>query len=118
MRTVWKYKIDIKETLDPVLKIPGGGRFLFLKDKKFDDLGYAINPDDLIFETWWAVETDSEKIDVQLHIRGTGHEVPASVNYLGTIFPIYRPPLVLHVWQKDTTWEDMHIVDGKFVPKT
>lgn len=116
-RTVWKYTFRLtSDGLDPVIEIPGGGHFLALRDRVFDETGMAIHPDVMEFDTWWAVNTENVPVEVQLHIRGTGDEVPPSVNYLGTIFP--RPGMVMHIWEKDRIFEDMHIVDGKFIPRS
>jgi hypothetical protein len=116
-RTVFHKTVDLKEAgKDPVIEIPGGGHFLMLKDREYSAGGFLIDPNKPKFDTWWAVDTDNPVVEVQLHIRGTGEEVPPSVTYLGTIFPM--PGLHLHVWQKDRLFEDMHIVDGKFVPKS
>lgn len=116
MRTVWKYTIDLKESVNPTFSIPGGGHFLSLCDRKFDNNGMAAHPDKPLVDTWWAVDTDAPEVEVQLYVRGTGLEVPPSVNYLGTIFPL--PGIVMHIWQKDRVFTDMEIVDGVFVPKS
>lgn len=118
MRTVQKHSFDIKDGLDPVLQIPGGGHFLFLTMKKFDEIGNYVDPDRHLIDTWWAVETTNELVDVQLHIREDGAEVPPSCSYLGTVFPPIVPPLTFHVWNLDRNFVDMEIVDGKFVPKS
>ena len=112
MRKVWKYTIDLDEGIDPVFIIPGGGRFLSLRDREVN----PVHPSHFKIDTWWAVDDENVPTEVQLHIRGTGLEVPPSVNYLGTAFP--APDLVLHVWEKDRVFTDMHIVDGKFVSKS
>lgn len=116
MRTVWKFTINLKESIDPVFSIPGGGHFLALTDRKFERYGLAVDPNTPLVDTWWALDDSDVPVEVQLHVRGTGLEVPPSVNYLGTIFP--RPGVAMHVWQKDRPFEEMHIVDGKFVPKS
>lgn len=115
-RTVWKYTIDIEEGDKFTLEIPGGGTFLYLKSRTFDSNGFLSDPNLPKIDTWWAVDTDNVPVEVELFVTGTGHEVPPSVNYLGTAFPM--PAIVLHVWQKDQVFQDMHIVDGKFVPKS
>lgn len=109
-RQVWKFpvRVDSGRDIDPVIEVPEGGRFLCLKLR-------AADSGQFIFDTWWAVETTNPATEVQLHIRGTGDEVPPSMNYLGTVFP---GPFVFHIWQKDTVFQDMHIVDGKFVPRS
>ena len=112
-RTVYKYTLDLNlGNIDPVLTIPGGGHFLHLKEQTFDGKPSRLSR----IDTWWAVETDNVPVEVQLHIRGTGDVVPPSVNYLGTAFLSFG--LVLHVWQKDQVFQDMHIVDGKFVSRS
>lgn len=117
-RTVWKFTIDLKKDgIDPILEIPGGGHFLFVKDQVFDQYGLMNDPQrEMKIDTWWAVDTDREKVPIQLYIRGTGQEIPPSTNYLGTVFP--TPVLVLHIWNRDRVFDDMHIVDGKFVSKS
>ncbi len=116
MKTVWKFTIDLKEGIDPVFSIPGGGTFLHLCDRQYDHDGLAVNPSRPLVDTWWAVETEAPEVQVQLYVRGTGQQVPPSVNYLGTSF--HRPGIVLHIWEKDRVFEEMEIVDGKFVPKS
>ena len=116
-RTVWNYRVDLSNGLDPVLEIPGGGHFLTLKDPVLEDYrNYRTGISEVSFDTWWAVDTDSVPVEVQLHIRETLDEVPPSTNYLGSLFPL--PGTAIHVWQKDRVFQDMHIVDGKFVPKS
>lgn len=117
MKTVWKYTIDLRETTDPILAIPRGAQFLHLKDQEYDRQGFQNDPYKVnLIDTWWGVNTDVELVPVQLHIRGTGEDVPSNVNYLGTFFPI--PGIVMHLFQKDPEFQDLEIVDGKFVPKS
>ena len=115
-KSVWKFPVNLRDTgIDPVLQIPEGGQFLTLKFQEFDD-SYMMNPPgSAVFDTWWGVETDNPPVDIQLHVRGTGDPIPPSVTYLGTIHP---HPYTFHVFQKDLVFQDMHIVDGKFVPRS
>ncbi len=114
-RTVWKYSLNVSDGIDQILEIPGGGHFLTLRRQTHDDRGMERPPGVIIIDTWWAIDTDNDPKEVQLHIRGTGDEVPPSVTYLGSIFP---GPYVFHLWNRDRVFDDMHIVDGKFVPKS
>lgn len=115
-RVVYKYSIDLRQGVDPVLEIPGGGQFLTLKLREIDDpYGVGTPSRSNIVDTWWLVDPSSVPVEVQLHIRGTGDDVPPSVNYLDTMF---AGSFVFHIFQKDRVFEDMHIVDGVFVPKS
>lgn len=115
-RKVWKFPVNVNEQgIDPVLHIPEGAQFLTLQFQQYDDEYMSNPPGSTIFDTWWSVDTINDPMDVQLHVRGTGDEIPPSVTYLGTIFPV---PFVFHVFQKDLVFTDMHIVDGKFVPRS
>ena len=109
-RKVFKYPVRVESGTDinPIIEVPEGAHFLCLRER-------IVEGGNFIFDTWWAVETDNNPVDIQLYVRGTGDEVPPSVTYLGTIFPV---PFVFHVFQKDLVFTDMHIMDGKFVPRS
>ena len=109
-KVVYKYPVRLTSGMDtdPVVEVPEGAHFLCLKER-------IVEGGNLIFDTWWAVETENPPVEIQLYVRGTGDLVPPSVTYLGTIFP---GPFVFHIFQKDLVFQDMHIVDGKFVPRS
>lgn len=114
MRTVWKYSIEVEKDLDPIFQIPGGGHFLHLKERTIGNTGQVSRTS--IIDTWWAVDSDSPLVEVQLFTRGTGLAVPNNVDYLGSVHLGYG--VVLHIWQENRRFEDMEIKDGRFVPKT
>lgn len=116
MRTVKRYTVDLKKGFDQTLEIPGGGHFLFLKAQEYDDQKYRRAPIDRVIDLWYAIDTDNVPVEVELHVRATDTEVPHSVTYLGSTSFAYD--VFVHVWAKDRAFEEMHIVDGKFVPKS
>lgn len=107
--------LSVENGLDPIIQLPEGAHFLTLRGQDYDEQFQLNHPNAIIFDTWWGVETDNALVDTQLHVRRTDQEVPPSVTYLGSVFPMW---FEFHVWQKDLVFQDMHIVDGKFVPRS
>jgi hypothetical protein len=74
VRTVWKYQLEW--TADPqTLRIPYRSMVL---------LGPHIAVQHEKLCLWAEVETDDDPREYTFLIRGTGHEVPDSADYLGS----------------------------------
>lgn len=115
-REIQKFTIAVdKDGMDPIIQIPEGSHFLTLNYQEYNGVFMANHPDSVIFDMWWDLDVENANVDVQLYIRPTMGEVPVSSTYLGSFFPHLRE---FHVFQKDLIFQDMHIVDGKFVPRS
>ena len=87
MRTVWKYALDWTPAPQPLM-IPYMSLVL---------LGPHIAVQNDVICLWAEVDTEREPQEYVFHVRGTGHEVPPDVDYLGSC--LHRDgSLVWHVF--------------------
>jgi hypothetical protein len=74
VRTIWKYELAWTDKPQPLL-IPYMSMVL---------LGPYFAVQDGKLCIWAEVDTDAEPKEYVFHVRGTGHEVPPDVDYLGS----------------------------------
>ena len=75
MRTIWKYALEW--TADPQpLMIPYDSMSL---------LGPHVAIQHGVICLWVEVDTEKPPREYVFHIRGTGHQVPEDVDYLGSV---------------------------------
>ena len=96
MRTIWKFKLDMREVR--ALQVPDGA------------VVRALGVQDGIPCLWLEVDTDAPVAPRTVWIRGTGHPVPSTPNalYVGT-FMLAGGSFVGHVWIEalSTSLEDL-----------
>jgi len=115
-REIQKFTIVVdKSGMDPVIKVTEGAQFLTLNHQAYNGLSMAESEWSAIFDSWWSLDPNTAETEVQLYIRVTLDRVPPSATYLGSFFQSFKE---FHVFQKDVVFEDLHIVDGKFVPRS
>ena len=81
MMTVWKYTIPLEDKT--VLSMPGRAEFLSAR----------LIPGGV--EVWAAVDVDSGKRNVAVHVVGTGHPAPPFGTWFATL---YDGPFVWHLF--------------------
>lgn len=84
MNQVWKY--ELKSLTPNVLAIPRDAQFLALQLQNGAPM------------MWFSVNPDAPKQERIFNIVGTGHEVPETAKYFGTI-QIREGAIVLHVFE-------------------
>ena len=87
MRTIWKYELDIKDTL--VINMPNGAKVLHVGTQQGEPC------------IWVEVDTEAEQVPYTFHIYGTGHPIKENKYnkpmYLGT-FKIKNDSLIFHLY--------------------
>jgi hypothetical protein len=112
-KTIKIFTIDIKKDKDPIFKMPGVGRFLSLHGR-FDSDYTTI----MVIDTFWLVDDELPETEVQIFCTGTNGPVPDNAEYLGTAVVEKESQWEAHVFREDHRFEDVTIVDGRFVPKS
>lgn len=85
MRTVWKFPLVLTDR--QTIPMPEGAVIRHVAQDWTDEIS-----------AWVEVESDSEMptVDVNIVITGTGHEIPAGGEFVGTVL---AAPFVWHVWR-------------------
>lgn len=85
MKTIFKYSIPITD--DPLVDLPKGAKFL------------SIGAQGELLFLWAEVDDDKrERVPMQLHIRGTGHEMKGNEGAFITTVIMYGGALVWHIF--------------------
>lgn len=84
METIWKYELEVIDTQE--IFIPNGFEVLAIKTQHGKPC------------LWARVDPERSKLNAEIRIHGTGHDVPETTGkYLGT-FQIHDGELVFHVF--------------------
>jgi hypothetical protein len=85
-RSVWKYEVPIDDNWHEVL-MPKAARLLHVGQQ--NRLSVCV---------WADVDPTAPNVPRQLRVFGTGHYVPESARYIGTV-QIQAMPLVWHLFE-------------------
>lgn len=89
MKTIHKFPIDIYGSIPVKIMMPKGAKVQYVDDQRISSI-------EEIIAVWAEVDTDATMVARTFDIFGTGHSIPDSGIYLGTV---KQANLVLHVYE-------------------
>ena len=86
MTTIWKFELDVTQGDRVCISIPKGAVVL------------SAGVQGRNFMVWAIVDPAAPKVNRNFSVHGTGHSVPAEIEWSAFINTVFMGPLVFHIF--------------------
>lgn len=85
-RRIWKYLVDVRDGASWLIQTSVGAKVVAVRGR---DRNHLV-------DVWVEHDAAGETALLRLHIAGTGHDIPAGSEHVGTAF---SDPFVWHIYR-------------------